>query len=91
VDVIVISALHLLEQKLRREKERRAEVGKMAKGVKSEMDKKAAIGRQANARAEHVIPSGRQVQISKHAKSDQSTNDSIWKEGILKYPLYTWV
>jgi hypothetical protein len=68
VDVIVISALHLLELKLRREKERRAEVGKMAKGVKSEMDKKAAIGRQANARAEHVIPSGRQVQISKHAK-----------------------
>lgn len=64
----MISALHLLEQKLRREKERRAESGKMAKGFKSEMDKKAAIGRHAIARAEHVIPSGRDAKITKHSK-----------------------
>ncbi len=68
MDVIIITALHLLEQKLRRNKELRAEAEKMAKGIKSEMDKKAAIGRQAIARAEHVMPHGRQAKLTKHAK-----------------------
>lgn len=34
----------------------------------AEMEKKAFIGREAKARADHVIPSDKQAKVTKHAK-----------------------
>jgi len=67
-DVVVITALHQLEQKLRRDKKLREETNAKKRDEIHEMDKKSSKGRQARARADHVVPTDKQAKVTKHSK-----------------------